>query len=142
MNDTATKDDLAQFEQRSDERFGKVENRIDTRFADFDGRIDKRFADFEDRIDKRFDELLTTMSQFAQDVDVRFSRVENELAAVKHDVVELKVSHNRLLNTIDGFIGRIDEYETEMVARDRQMERLLAWARKVSEKTGIPLENL
>ena len=53
-----------------------------------------------------------------------------------------KSSLDRLTNTIDGFVGRLDGVETEQVARDRQFERLLDWARKVSEKTGMPLENL
>jgi hypothetical protein len=47
-----------------------------------------------------------------------------------------------LVNTVDGFVKRIDDYEIEQISRDRQFERLLDWARKVSEKTGIPLENL
>lgn len=46
------------------------------------------------------------------------------------------------LTTIDGFLARIDHYETENAARDHQFEKLLVWARKVSDKTGIPLENL
>lgn len=58
------------------------------------------------------------------------------------DNIDLKRSHDRLLNTVDGFISRIDRYETEMTARDRQFQKLLEWAHRVSEKTGIPLENL
>jgi hypothetical protein len=49
---------------------------------------------------------------------------------------------DRLTNTIDSFIKRLDDSEVEGAARDRQFDQLLAWARKVSEKTGIPLENL
>lgn len=51
-------------------------------------------------------------------------------------------SIERLTNTIDSFIKRLNDSEIEQVARDRQFERLLEWARKVSDKTGIPLENL
>lgn len=51
-------------------------------------------------------------------------------------------SINTLTNTIDGFVKRLDDSEIESASRDRQFERLLEWARKVSEKTGIPLENL
>jgi hypothetical protein len=43
---------------------------------------------------------------------------------------------------MDKFLARIDTYETEQIARDSQFEKLLDWARKVSVKTGIPLENL
>lgn len=81
------------------------------------------------------DEIMNVMQTFMHQVDDRFNKLE-------HEIVELKDSHNRLLNTIDGFIGRIDKYETELAARDNQFEKLLAWARKVSDKTGIPLENL
>jgi septal ring factor EnvC (AmiA/AmiB activator) len=45
-----------------------------------------------------------------------------------------------LMNSIDGFIKRLDDNETEQSARDAQFDRLLDWARKVSKKTGIPLE--
>ena len=51
-------------------------------------------------------------------------------------------SLDRLTNTIDGFVKRLNDNEIELAARDSQFEKLLMWARKVSEKTGIPLENL
>ena len=81
------------------------------------------------------EEVLDVLRIFMKQVDERFNRVEQE-------IVELKESHDRLLNTIDSFIARIDKYETELAARDSQFEKLLVWARKVSKKTGIPLENL
>jgi len=51
-------------------------------------------------------------------------------------------SMERLLNTLDGFLKRLDDIETEQSARDLQFERLLEWAREVSKKTGIPLKDL
>ena len=84
---------------------------------------------------KDIDEVIGIVRDFMQQVDARFNKVERE-------IIDLKESHSRLINTIDGFLKRIDNYEVELAARDRQLERLLAWARKVSEKTGIPLENL
>ena len=86
-------------------------------------------------VDKAVTDLSEIIASFAQQVDHRFSKVEQELS-------ELKASHHRLLNTIDGFVTRIDRYETEQLMRDNQFNRLLEWARKVSDKTGIPLENL
>ena len=86
-------------------------------------------------VDKAVTDLSEIISTFAQQVDTRFNKVEKELS-------ELRESHHRLLNTIDGFVGRIDRYETEQLMRDSQFNRLLEWARRVSEKTGIPLENL
>lgn len=81
------------------------------------------------------DELSEVIASFATQVDERFNRIEERLD-------KLDESHQRLLNTIDGFVKRLDEVETEQLARDRQFERLVEWAHKVSEKTGIPLENL
>ena len=89
----------------------------------------------ESSLSKQTDELVNLIHVFMDQVDTRFKAVESE-------IVELKQSHNKLLNSIDGFISRIDKYETELAARDNQFEKLLAWARKVSEKTGIPLEDL
>lgn len=84
---------------------------------------------------KDIDEVIGILNQFMQ-------QVSDEFIGVKAQLKEQDKKYDRLINTIDGFIGRIDKYETEQAARDRQFEKLLVWARKVSEKTGIPLDNL
>src|ERR1039458_9546921 len=84
---------------------------------------------------KDIDEVIDIMKDFMGQVSSQFVEVNKRL-----DTLDQKYDH--LINTIDGFIGRIDKYETELAARDNQFEKLLTWARKVSEKTGIPLENL
>jgi nitrate/nitrite-specific signal transduction histidine kinase len=73
-----------------------------------------------------------------------FKYMQNEFSVVneKLDSKASQDSLDRLVNTVDGFVKRIDDYEIEQISRDRQFDRLLDWARKVSEKTGIPLENL
>jgi len=81
------------------------------------------------------DEILGVLQTFMFQVDERFNKLETRM-----DEFDRKL--NKLTDTIDGFVARIDHYETEQTARDSQFEKLLAWARKVSEKTGIPLENL
>jgi len=101
---------------------------------DFMGHVDTQFG----HVDTQFGHVDT---QFGH-VDTQLSEIREEIVDIKEEIVELKESHNRLLNTVDGFVARIDQYETEQLARDRQFEKLLEWARKVSEKTGIPLENL
>lgn len=80
------------------------------------------------QIDNRFDMLEFKMN-------ARFDKLESK-------IVNLEKSHDKLLCTIDKFLARIDTYETEQTARDSQFNKLLEWARKVSAKTGIPLENL
>jgi septal ring factor EnvC (AmiA/AmiB activator) len=94
-------------------------------------KIDERF----DKIDERFDKIDERFDKFEFQVNCRFDKIES-------DIVDLQKSHDRLLCTVDRFLARIDTYETEQIARDSQFEKLLDWARKVSVKTGIPLENL
>jgi septal ring factor EnvC (AmiA/AmiB activator) len=71
-----------------------------------------------------------------------FKYIEEFRAEVNQRFAETAANIDRLTNTIDSFVKRLDDNETEQTARDYQFEKLLAWARKVSEKTGIPLENL
>ena len=89
----------------------------------------------ESSLSKQTDEIVNLIHVFMDQVDTKFKTVESE-------IIELKESHNKLINTIDGFISRIDKYESELAARDNQFEKLLAWVREVSEKTGILLEYL
>lgn len=85
-----------------------------------------------DAIDKRFDEVLSAMSQFADDTNIQFAEIKQEISA-------LKTSHDRLLNTVDGFVGRIDKYETELAARDHEIARLKRWINEIADKTGVKL---
>lgn len=111
--ETATKQDIA-----------RVENKIDSSIA----RVEKDIERLERKIDSSFEDITSLIRDFMQQASERFDDQDKK--------------YNRLIDTIDGFISRIDRYETELAARDSQFEKLLAWARKVSEKTGIPLENL
>lgn len=75
---------------------------------------------------------METMSNFADNVDERFTSLENRID-------KLEASHDRLLNTIDKFIGRIDNYETEQVARDHEVARLKRWVEEIAKQTGVKL---
>lgn len=88
------------------------------------------------------DEIVGILHAFVDKFDERFNKIEKKLSAHDEEFRKLNEKYDHLLNTIDTFLGRIDKYEQEQAARDRQFERLLEWARKVSKKTGIPLENL
>jgi len=73
-----------------------------------------------------------------------FTYIQKEFAGV-HEKLDSKASQeslDRLTNTIDSFVKRLDDAEIEQASRDLQFERLLEWAREVSAKTGIPLRNL
>jgi len=113
---------LQGFVQQTGEQFGK----IDEKFEKIDARFEKIDARFE-KIDERLDKMTI--------------QINSRLDKIESDVIDLQASHNRLMNTVDHFLARIDRYETEQAARDSQFNRLLDWARKVSKKTGIPLED-
>jgi septal ring factor EnvC (AmiA/AmiB activator) len=93
--------------------------------------VNERF----NKIDERFNKIDERFNKFEFQVNSRFDKIET-------NIIDLQKSHDRLLCTIDRFLARIDTYETEQIARDSQFKKLLDWARKVSAKTGIPLENL
>ena len=97
--------------------------------------------DIDEVIDIMKDFMSQVSSQF-NDVNRQFDEVNRQFDEVNKRLDRFDRDYDHLINTIDSFIGRIDKYETELAARDNQFEKLLAWARKVSEKTGIPLENL
>lgn len=112
-----------------------------------DASITKK--DLDSAIAGAVESISEVIGSFANQVDARFTQVnarftgiENQLAEVKQDTVDLKVSHERLLNTVDAFVKRLDDYEAEQAARDAQFARLLEWAREVSKKTGVPMPNL
>lgn len=67
----------------------------------------------------------------------RFDSVEQKL-----DEKASQTSLDKLTQTIDNFVKRLDDEDIERTARNQQFDRLVEWARKVSKKTGIPLENL
>lgn len=59
-------------------------------------------AVLESSLSKQTDEIVNLIHVFMDQVDTKFKTVESE-------IIELKESHNKLINTIDGFISRIDK---------------------------------
>jgi chromosome segregation ATPase len=86
----------------------------------------------EQQIDKRFDELSALMSGFANDVQAKLSDHDDEFR-------KLNEKYDHLLNTIDGFVARIDTYEAELAARDHKIERLERWIQEIAKKTNVQL---
>lgn len=91
----------------------------------------------EEKIDKRFDDLTEILNIFANDVNTRFSKIEGRLDGVDLELRKLNEKYDHLINTIDGFISRIDHYETELAARDAEIARLRAWVEAIAKKTGV-----
>jgi septal ring factor EnvC (AmiA/AmiB activator) len=80
--------------------------------------------------DNQFTKLFKYIEDFRNEINTKLDQKASQ------DSME------RLLNTLDGFLKRLDDIETEQSARYLQFERLLEWAREVSKKTGVPLKDL
>lgn len=78
----------------------------------------------------QFTKLFNYIEEFRGEVSEKFENTASQ------------ESLDRLTNTIDSFVKRLDDAEIEQVSRDEQFKRLLNWAREVSKKTGIPLRDL
>ncbi|MGB3023484.1 MAG: hypothetical protein WBB39_01625 [Candidatus Saccharimonadales bacterium] len=96
--------------------------------------VDKQFKS----VDKRFD----TVEKRLGNLEVGQVKILARLDTLEERVERLEHSVESLLRTAEAIFKRYDDMDIENAARDSQFEKLLAWARKVSEKTGIPLENL
>jgi len=134
--------------------------------SDYATKKDVRGIDAKiDKLDKKIDKVVNKAVEDLSDVIAQLAQsTHNELVIVKEEIKDVKTGLNlkidsfekktndrfdkleanldRLINTVDGFVKRLDDQEVENAARDAQFARLVDWARKVSAKTGIPLENL
>ncbi len=79
------------------------------------------------------DEIGGILDIFANQIDERFNKIEERM-----DAFDQKLE--QLTRTIDGFIKRIDNYETEQVARDAEVQRLTRWIQQIAKETGVKLK--
>lgn len=91
--------------------------------------------DVKDATEQTVNDLSEVIQQLA------FS-MSDQIKDVKTDIADIRASIDRLTQTMDKFVARLDHQELEMAAQDSRFEKLLDWAREVSEKTGIPLKDL
>lgn len=78
--------------------------------------------------DDQFTKLFKYIEEFRHETNERFDSLESKVASLR--------------SIPDQVASRFYHIETEQVARDAQWNRLVEWARKVSEKTGAPLPDL
>jgi chromosome segregation ATPase len=102
-----------------------------------DKKIDKAVTDLSASIDIKIDKAVTDLSEiiqiFAQHVDERFNKLENRVDKVEKHL-------DRLTDTLDVFLKRLDDIETDNTARDAQLARLERWIEQIASKTGVTLE--
>jgi predicted nuclease with TOPRIM domain len=84
--------------------------------------------------------IKSAVDDIANIIDTYTSRIDERLKRIESDIVDLKASHDKLLNTIDGFLKRLDEVETEQTARDAEMLRVKQWVKQIADETGVKLK--
>lgn len=84
----------------------------------------------DDKLDKSVVDLSNVISGFAD-------QVSGEFKETKAEVKKIDKKYEHLINAIDGFVGRIDRYETELAARDIEIRRLEHWVEQIAKKTGV-----
>ncbi len=119
--------DISKLEQKMDKRFDQMMKLLSDFANDVNARFDQQDARF-DQHDARFDQH-----------DINFARQESRFDKIEERLTKLEESHNKLMNTIDGFIKRIDDYEVELAARDHKIDRLERWIEQIAQKTGVKL---
>ena len=66
-------------------------------------------------------------------LDKRFDKTDKQFD-------DQKAAHNRLINTLDAFLKRLDDIEIDNTARDAQLARIERWIDQIARKTGVKLE--
>jgi|SRR3989344_7561270 len=79
------------------------------------------------------EDISTIIGDFSNRVDERFNVLEAE-------VRELNVKYDHLITTLDAFLKRLDDMETENTARDAHLARLDRWLHQLADDAGIQLK--
>ena len=68
-----------------------------------------------------------------------FEYLDEMKAELKADIAEVKKSNIQILTAVDGLAKMVKDFQEEHIIMRKRLEVLEAWAKKVSEKVGIPL---
>lgn len=94
-------------------------------------------SELSQALNEQTTEISQVIAEFAGQVNSRFDDLSSRFGNTA-----AQDSLQGLQRTIDKFVKRLDDNELEGAAYQSQFNKLLDWARKVSEKTVVPLENL
>lgn len=86
------------------------------------------------------EEILSTLSQFADNVDKHFDKIEDDIAELKSDVSELKSDVNRIYGILDTHMSRIETLIQETKVQAHQQARLERWIFQLADQAGVHLK--
>lgn len=87
----------------------------------------------DETIKSAVDDIADIIDVFATRIDERLDRLEERMDRIERSL-------DTLTRTIDGFIKRLDQVETEQLARDAEVQRLKGWIEQIAKETGVKLE--
>jgi chromosome segregation ATPase len=82
-------------------------------------------GELENQLGVRFDTIEESIKDLSEQLSMVMQVSQTQFDEIREEQRDFRRSMNRLTDTIDGFLTRIDHYETEMVARDSQFQKLL-----------------
>ena len=68
-----------------------------------------------------------------------FKYLDEKFGQLGADITEVKESNNQILTSVDGLTKMVKTFQEEHIIMRKRLEVLETWAKKVSEKVGIPL---
>jgi len=86
-----------------------------------------------------FSELIKYLDKKFNKIGESFVLVENRLGNIEENKAD-KSDVNNLINAVDAYAKKADEYFQEMVMFSYQLKRHEKWIQQIAEKLGIKLE--
>lgn len=93
------------------------------------------------------DEIGGVISEFAARVDERFNKIELRLDVIEAEIRSLNERIDRLedkydyiIRTLDAFLKRLTDVETNDAARDAQLARFDRWLHQIADQVNVKLE--
>jgi chromosome segregation ATPase len=128
----SVREDVREFEHRTDARFTKVDQRfdqldskmdsrfasVDVRFVELESKMDVRFAELESKMDVRFAELESKMDSRFASVDSQFAKVDSQFAKVDSQFAKVDSQLAQLAAKIGGLSG---EFESKLNGSTRTL---------------------
>ncbi|OGX06993.1 MAG: hypothetical protein A2Z88_00635 [Omnitrophica WOR_2 bacterium GWA2_47_8] len=74
-----------------------------------------------------------------RDLKAIFDYFDGQHIEYKRDATRLEQKVDTLINSVDGLAKLVKDYQDEHMVLHRRLEKLEAWAKRVSERVGIPL---
>lgn len=86
-----------------------------------------------------FSELIQYLDEKFGKVGQQFVEVSEKLDSLQENKAD-KSDVNNLMNSIDAYAKKADDYFQEMVMLAHKVDRLEKWIHQIAEKVGIKLE--